>query len=111
MKFELVLITETRVVEDARVRAAVKSAHIRALKARLRRKKRPRMANSMNLKREMELDQDEVSSVVVLGVVLVGLYRGGRGRNEQFGEYAIDGSTGARGGGEGEPRGFEGHVG
>lgn len=30
---------ETRVVEVARVRAAVKSAHIRALKARLREKK------------------------------------------------------------------------
>lgn len=30
---------ETRVVEDARVRAEVKRAHIRALKARLRRKK------------------------------------------------------------------------
>ena len=38
MKFEDVLIMETRVVEVARVRAVVKRAHIRALKARLRRK-------------------------------------------------------------------------
>ena len=39
MKFALVLMMETRVVEEARVRAAVKSVHIMALKARLRRKK------------------------------------------------------------------------
>ncbi len=38
MKFAEVLIIETRVVEEARVRADVKSAHIRALKARLREK-------------------------------------------------------------------------
>ena len=38
-KFDEVLMMETRVVEEARVRAAVKRAHIRALKARLRRKK------------------------------------------------------------------------
>lgn len=39
MKFADVLIIETRVVEEARVRAEVNSAHIRALKARLREKK------------------------------------------------------------------------
>lgn len=39
MKFAEVLIIETRVVEEARVKAEVKSAHIRALKARLREKK------------------------------------------------------------------------
>lgn len=39
MKLDEVLTMETRVVEEARVRAAVKSAHIRALKARLRVKK------------------------------------------------------------------------
>lgn len=39
MKFAEVLIIETRVVEEARVNAEVKSAHIRALKARLREKK------------------------------------------------------------------------
>ena len=38
MKFAEVLIIETRVVEEARVKAEVKSAHIRALKARLREK-------------------------------------------------------------------------
>jgi len=39
IKLEEVLIMETRVVEEARVRAAVKRAHIRALKVRLREKK------------------------------------------------------------------------
>lgn len=39
MKFEEVLMMETRVVEVARVRAAVKRAHMRALKARFREKK------------------------------------------------------------------------
>lgn len=39
MKFAEVLMIETRVVEEARVRADVNSAHIRALKARLREKK------------------------------------------------------------------------
>jgi len=39
MKFADVLMMETRVVEEARVRAVVKRAHIRALKARLRAKK------------------------------------------------------------------------
>ncbi len=38
-KLDEVLMMETRVVEEARVRAEVKRAHIRALKARLRRKK------------------------------------------------------------------------
>ena len=39
MKFAEVLIMETRVVDEARVKAEVKSAHIRALKARFREKK------------------------------------------------------------------------
>jgi len=38
MKLEEVLMMETRVVDVARVRAAVKRAHIRALKARFREK-------------------------------------------------------------------------
>lgn len=38
MKLEEVLMMETRVVDVARVRAAVKSAHMRALKARFREK-------------------------------------------------------------------------
>lgn len=41
------LIIDTLVVDDARVRAAVKRAHIRALKARLSRKKMARMKNSV----------------------------------------------------------------
>ncbi|KAL8935996.1 MAG: hypothetical protein Q9216_005158, partial [Gyalolechia sp. 2 TL-2023] len=38
-KLDEVFTMETRVVEDARVRAEVKSAHMSALKARLSRKK------------------------------------------------------------------------
>lgn len=38
-KLDEVLMMETRVVEEARVRAEVKRAHIKALKARFRRKK------------------------------------------------------------------------
>ena len=39
MKLALVLMIETRVVEEARVRALVKRAHIMALKARFMAKK------------------------------------------------------------------------
>ncbi len=93
MKFALVLMMDTRVVEEARVRALVKSAHIRALKARLREKKScksggsaefvskdqhfrtltARIRYSTNLLEEERLSeveiaeaQEEVSSVVVL---------------------------------------------
>lgn len=38
MKLEDVLMMDTRVVDEARVSAAVKSAHMRALKVRLSRK-------------------------------------------------------------------------
>lgn len=65
---------DTLVVDEARVSAAVKSAHIRALKARLRRKKRLRMRNSMGrlgVERwkawAREVDQEVVRAVVVLG--------------------------------------------
>jgi len=63
---------ETRVVEEPRVRAVVKSAHISALKARLRPKKDARIRNSTTLlvllspkAVEIALAQLVVSSVVV----------------------------------------------
>jgi len=73
MKFADVLMMDTRVVDSARVRAAVKSAHMRALKARLSRKKVPRRATFMNWlsgERFRRVDRDvarwEVRDVVVL---------------------------------------------
>jgi len=69
------LTIDTRVVLSARVRAAVKSAHIAALKARFRRKKVPRTRNSMTLlvaERErrsaMCEERVDVRAVVVLRV-------------------------------------------
>lgn len=63
----------TRVVEDARVRAAVKRVHMQILKTRLRPKKEARIRNSMILLwgarprlRQMKWDQEEVRRVVVL---------------------------------------------
>lgn len=60
MKFAEVLIIETRVVEDARVRAEVKSAHIRALKARLREKKNccQERVNGSILREETKVEQE-----------------------------------------------------
>jgi hypothetical protein len=46
MKFALVLIIDTRVVDEARVRAFVKRNHIRALKARFMEKKKARIRYS-----------------------------------------------------------------
>ena len=64
----------TRVVLEARVRAAVKRVHMARLKSRLRPKKAARMANSTTLfegererRREMDCDQEVVRAVVVLG--------------------------------------------
>ena len=64
---------DTRVVEEARVRAAVKSAHMRALKARLRRKKTARNRYSMGRfgvdrcrKWAKEVEIEVVRAVVVL---------------------------------------------
>ena len=63
----------TRVVEEARVRAAVNSVHIRMLKAMLRPKKRERRARLMRVlsgererKAERAWDQVVVREVVVL---------------------------------------------
>ena len=63
----------TRVVEDARVSAMVKRAHIAALKRRFRPKKVARTRNSMGLlvgercrRVERAWDQVEVRAVVVL---------------------------------------------
>lgn len=50
MKLAEVLIIETRVVEEARVRADVKSAHIKALKARLSEKKTCRQQERVSVK-------------------------------------------------------------
>ena len=81
MKFALVFMMETRVVEDARVRALVKRAHIRALKAKFIEKKKARIRNSTNLfegERERAVDMaaahEEVRSVVVLYAKSVFLY-------------------------------------
>jgi hypothetical protein len=49
MKFALTLMMLTLVVLSARVRAAVKSAHMAALNARFSRKNVPRTRNSMIL--------------------------------------------------------------
>ena len=64
---------DTRVVDSARVRADVKSAHIKALNARLRRKKVPRRAKLTKAlsgerpkKVEREVDSVDVRDVVVL---------------------------------------------
>ena len=64
---------DTLVVDVARVSAAVKSAHIRALNPRLRRKKMARMRNSIGrfgverwTKWAIEVDQAVVRAVVVL---------------------------------------------
>ena len=61
-------------VEEARVRAAVKRAHMRALKARLRRKKTARNRYSMGRfgvercrKWAREVENEVVKAVVVLG--------------------------------------------
>ena len=66
-------MTETRVVDEARVRAAVKRVHMARLKSRLRPKKAARMAYSTSLlsgSKErvwaMAWDQDVVREVVVL---------------------------------------------
>lgn len=63
---------ETRVVDEARVSAAVKSAHMSALKARLSEKQMARIKKSMNrfeaerpIAVAMALDHEDVSSVVV----------------------------------------------
>lgn len=156
---------DTRVVEDPRVSAAVKSAHMSALNPRFRRKQicsrepgrrlssdwlgrwrsnswegeggsegvgggehTARITNSMNLfvalrpmAVAMALDQDEVSSVVVLLVVFhssleeSGPIRGGalKGRREggkvQFSKDAVEGRAGSAGGGERDPGAFEAH--
>ena len=95
IKLAEVLITLTRTVDEARVRARVNRPHMMALKRRLRAKKSyavsvlaivelrdsrsmrtPRMLNSTSLLSalrlracDMELDHDVVSSVVVLFMV------------------------------------------
>lgn len=73
MKFALVLITLTRTVLVARVRARVNKPHIIALKRRFMPKKAARSAYSKNLLDgsrpnvdAREADQEDVSSVVVL---------------------------------------------
>lgn len=82
----------------------------------------PRIMNSMNLlelercrELEMALDQDVVSSVVVLSFsqsvfacCATGEKRGGL---LQFCEDAVESCAGAAGGGEGEPGSFVGHCG
>lgn len=65
MKFAEVLIIETRVVEEARVKADVKSAHIRALKARLRAKNncpQERVSGDFSLNKERR-DENRTRSV------------------------------------------------
>ena len=49
MEFELTFTMLTRVVDEARVKAAVKRAHIATLKSRLHPKKKARVRNSKNL--------------------------------------------------------------
>lgn len=67
------MMMDTRVVESPRVRAAVKSAHIRALKTRFMPKKKPRTARSIGVlsgdrPRAVEMCEErvEVRDVVVL---------------------------------------------
>jgi hypothetical protein len=73
MKFALTLIMDTRVVESPFARAAVKSAHMAALKARFMLKKKARTRMSIGLlvgERErrvaMWAEREEVRDVVVL---------------------------------------------
>ena len=73
MKFADTFIMETRVVDSARVRAEVKSAHIRALKRRFKRKKVPRTRMSTAVfegerlkKVAIEAERVDVREVVVL---------------------------------------------
>jgi hypothetical protein len=65
----------TRVVDSARVSAAVKRAHINALNTRLRPKKTPRtrmstvvLAGERPRKAATEAEREEVSEVVVLWI-------------------------------------------
>ena len=84
MKFALVLIIDTRVVDVARVRARVKSVHMMKLKRRLRAKKRARMAYSTTLlegEREREVETCSAMEVVRAVVVLEG---GGTGEVSYF---------------------------
>ena len=76
---------ETRVVDEARVNAAVKSVHMRMLKAMLRPKKKERsrkLISTLSGEREREAerawDQDVVRAVVVLEETKVSI-RGARG--------------------------------
>lgn len=75
---------DTRVVESPRVRAAVKSAHISALKSRFMPKKKPRTARSMGVlsaerPRAVAMWEEsvDVRDVVVLLGRVSSRYRGG----------------------------------
>jgi hypothetical protein len=79
MKLALTLMMETRVVESPRVRAAVKSAHMRALKRRLRPKKvarRRRLMVGESGARERKVAMEE-ARVEVRAVVVLLVRRGG----------------------------------
>ena len=114
-------MSETRVVEVARVRAMVKRVHMSALAARFMTKKKARRRKAIRWfcgerwrKVERWVDQVEVRAVVVLGIVInviimirISSRQFHRGGYPQLRKHAIDRGAGPTGGGDGDPRRFE----